>query len=512
MFLASSIALERRHCLAILSGATKGDRIMKRAKLLLFSLVLLCLAAPTHAADINAASCSQADVQSAIDSAVDGDRVLVPAGSCTWTSRVLVPDTKGIIIEGAGIGNTVITDNVGTTTHTLLVDFLSGNSLARVTGFTFTMGAAKSQTVGLVTMRGWGLDAFRVDHNRFDNLQHHGVVVSAHATGNEISGVIDNNIFRKESGNVQSYYLTCAPFPPAADAGKPFSRALDLGGPDFIFFEDNTIDYSGKGSSDQTGTTEGGCRYVFRYNTIIDTTLAHHGADSGQKRGAHSFEIYKNNFDATAQSMRALHFRSGVGLAWGNTYTSTSPGNYGTIKLAVYRSCGSWSFWDGPCDGTNTWDENTTPIETFRGWRCLDQPGALFGPDRGDTPTSEPFYAWLNRDEGVLIPVGINLDPPFDCANHSLHFSEDRDWYNEKASFDGTSGVGVGVVASRPSTCTPEVGYWATDEDTFYRCTATDTWTNYYTPFTYPHPLRGESGTGASISGSVTLSGAVKVQ
>jgi len=48
------------------------------------------------------------------------------------------------------------------------------------------------------------------------------------------------------------------------------------------------------------------------------------------------------------------------------------------------------------------------------------------------------------------------------------------------------------------------VGYWATDQGSWnqsgsggqgvlYKCTATNTWTLYYTPYTYPHPLQGGS-------------------
>jgi hypothetical protein len=50
---------------------------------------------------IQAASCSQTDVQAAVDAASDGDFVLVPAGSCTWTTPLA--STPAVEIAGKGI-------------------------------------------------------------------------------------------------------------------------------------------------------------------------------------------------------------------------------------------------------------------------------------------------------------------------------------------------------------------------------------------------------------------------
>src|SRR5437870_2153368 len=87
---------------------------MRRKQLLLLSLILLCLSTynvgPLWAATINAASCSQANVNSAITSAVDGDTVIIPAGTCSWTTTLTI--TKGISLLGAGAGSTVLQDNV----------------------------------------------------------------------------------------------------------------------------------------------------------------------------------------------------------------------------------------------------------------------------------------------------------------------------------------------------------------------------------------------------------------
>jgi len=108
----------------------------------------------------------------------------------------------------------------------------------------------------------------------------------------------------------------------------------------------------------------------------------------------------------------------------------------------------------------------------------------------------EPCYSWLNKlnaSQADIIGAPILV--------------ENRDFFNQNSSFNPgvttnlTSGIGVGTEAQRPSNCTPGtditgvtpnppgVGYWATDTNTFYVCTATDTWTQYYQPYTYPHPL-----------------------
>lgn len=70
------------------------------------------------------------------------------------------------------------------------------------------------------------------------------------------------------------------------------------------------------------------------------------------------------------------------------------------------------------------------------------------------------------------------------------------------------AGISCGTPASRPTTCTTGQGYWATTQScsnltgmvgvnpsmpisgTLYKCTAPNTWTTFYTPYTYPHPLR----------------------
>ena len=79
---------------------------MKRLLLLMAMVGVLCGAA---AAQVTAASCSTADVQTAINTATEGQTVTIPAGTCTWTTGVTISG-KGITVNGAGSGRIVAYD------------------------------------------------------------------------------------------------------------------------------------------------------------------------------------------------------------------------------------------------------------------------------------------------------------------------------------------------------------------------------------------------------------------
>ena len=95
---------------------------------------------PAMANIIQAASCSRADVQAAINISQDGDTVLVPSGECIWNSEVTIYDkTITLIGNGSGIGGTKII--YGRSNHSLL-EIDPGTKIGKVeiTGFWFYGG------------------------------------------------------------------------------------------------------------------------------------------------------------------------------------------------------------------------------------------------------------------------------------------------------------------------------------------------------------------------------------
>src|SRR4051794_22562976 len=83
------------------------------SRLWLFTVIsLVAFAGAARAATYTAASCNQSDVNAVINgpthTAVDGDTIHIPAGTCRWTSPLSV--TKGVSIIGAGASSTIIQD------------------------------------------------------------------------------------------------------------------------------------------------------------------------------------------------------------------------------------------------------------------------------------------------------------------------------------------------------------------------------------------------------------------
>jgi hypothetical protein len=439
------------------------------------------------AADLTAASCSSADVQAAVNKAAPRDRVFVPAGTCTYTSAVNIPDGKHITIQGAGINLTTISAG-----REVRVFNLNG-SATRITGFTFNQGQIVIGGDDTAPVQDW-----RIDHNRFVGANINASTAieikcpfAVSPKGTFCRGLIDHNNF--ENG------LQVLPWgwAPVASLHAAWSVPTNLGSPDTVFIEDNT--FSGPaGQTFQAIDTNYSGRFVFRFNTLTSMSVSVHSLQ--QWRGSRAWEIYRNR--ATGDGWTAGLIRAGVGVAWGNQHDSTR----GPFVLDNARSVEPAGHNYGACNGASAADEN---LPGQQGYACRDQIGmgrdvCLSNPSSTTSTATgwcaqarEPSYFWVNRTGSSITEVdtgGRGLS--------TLHVLSNRDFYNEISSFSGASGVGSGPIAKRPAACSPGVAYWVTDEGSWnttlpantsgrlYKCTAPNTWTLYYTPYTYPHPLQ----------------------
>jgi len=444
-----------------------------------------------HAVIFTAASCSDTHVAVAVSSAANGDTVIVPPGLCTWASSVTIPNSKKLIIQGAGKTATILTSSGNF--------FLMGQSGSRITGIGFKNGYMYAEGNG-----------FRIDNCDFtsDSWKRQIWVGSRNTKTPQIPwGVIDNNTFLRSGVNVAGTNMIHSDDNLAAQHSLA-AKAPSWGTQDSVYIESNKFD-----SGIDTVDSNYGGRYVYRFNTVSGTITSHvetHQAGEGAapNRGVRYYEIYGNSLSGGTWVTMLL--TGGTGMVFNNTIT----GNYGEgpIMLQEHRSCNRYTTsLIGACDGTSVWDGNTSGQT---GWPCRDQigrgvdtylsTGGDSGPYNLAPQASEPMYLWGNTLNGSA------SDGKVRDACSAVHIKENRDFYNYNASFDGTSGVGVGRLAARPATCTAGVSYWATDQGNWnksgiggqgvlYKCTSTNTWVAYYTPLTFPHPLRVDTQEGSII-------------
>lgn len=465
--------------LEVMSTSTGVGIALERALLgTLHLLAILTFPSPAVASILQAASCSAPDVQAAIDSAQDGDVVLVPAGSCTWSTwrqgyaSVRIVD-KSLTVRGAGRLATVIRCDAENTWQgaeeevCLYTDVPEGKSF-RVSGFTFT-GVARAS--GFLKLGGTS-KAFRLDHNQLD-LGPQAVEFGVRAIQTEgcLNGVIDHNVFDAHYQAMNIKHDTCN----GGTLGDGTWRApLGLGSSSYVFVEDNEFRFPNDDRSHSLVDSQGAGRYVLRHNTAYNTTAINHGTETaGRLRSTRSIEIYDNQFVFEGSCWTVVHMRGGTGVIFGNTATCSTV-NGAMITVDNYRSHQPYTPW-GQCDTTpkgfcNKWDPACSANSGYCACLLDSQCEALY-PGEG-VPCFTPIDGIVDstviycRDQiGRSTDGGIGtdqeLDPVYEWANtlngqdgdilsRSDHVLEGRDYHND---------------TQRPG----------------------------YAPYTYPHPLVGKT-------------------
>lgn len=513
---------------------------MKKVKLnLILILGTICYLAliliPVHVwascsnCTTSSASCTSgttvAQVNTCLGSLPDGGTVNFSAGSYTWNGEIKLRNGYGVSLIGAGSATT----NVNIANGTISLTGATVDKPYRISGFRFY--GATPILIWMYPSHGYSLTGFRIDHNIFDSLDPGGALSSfamlfgsSGGYGGSMTGLIDNNTFTGNDNFMGAKFLGAGDSTTWPSSPKGTSSNF--------FMEDNIFSFTGVtnlslGCIDIWNSTS----LVFRHNTITNCLTTSHGTIHGG--GPYSIEFYNNSLTRTASSggwetgTRLFHHQgSGEFISFNNTFTGVGTKASNAMGMTHYRSylpedsalgypAGTWV----RCDGNNTntglyKDGNTSPKGTYYGYPCWHQPGRT-GNGATGAGTLSPMYIWNNKwsdtnakVDMVVEDVGATTPPAA-----STHIVANRDYYNAVSAsaqsnattpFNGTTGMGFGTLANRPTTCTTNslesgggVGYFATDQGaqgTLYRCSATNTWTVQYMPYTYPHPLQGGGG------------------
>jgi len=446
-------------------------------------------------------SVAQVDVNYCINTVASaGDTINIPAGSATWTTYTTQQNlnanihiTKGITIQGAGITNTIVTQGANAWAFQYIPSDFTLNNPFRITGITFNIN---STTKGAIRVTHHSSDLtiqtkIRIDHNKFLNG-------GTGAIGVRISGmrgVIDNNIFDGFVSWPLGFFNSYSNGETWWDnwEGIVYGKADNN-----IYVEDNIF----QNLTGELFYSQYANRVALRYNTITTSGGSYPFMDMHGNQGATYMysmfggEIYGNKINMIKGQI--LDQRGGKVVLHHNTVIGAT----GTINAVKVRE----EVWDGYNPTTNTQPQHVSDSYYWNNRKNYNS----------NLVTSYLSQNVCSDSIGDSAPICSDI-------THGYSINENDEWYQDSAAFNGTVGIGCGTLASRPATCTTGVGYWATNQScsdltglvgdstqrtdgintylqgTLYKCTATNTWTPYYTPYNYPHPLRGEGITPPSV-------------
>jgi hypothetical protein len=204
-------------------------------KSLLFVVVFSCCVAFQCGATVYQSDGSAASVQGLQNAVLDGDTITIPAGTFTWSTRVNI--SRGVTLQGAGVGQTIILDAVQN--DKLLQVTLVAGQLTRITGIEFRDGGrtnVQPAPAGIIHVDGSNTDGsrFRMDHSKWNDLN--GYMVT-----DTVIGVLDHNEVVIGNHVLEWLYPYCSRWNGASYGDGSWAAPVNWGSGDFLFLEDNTL-------------------------------------------------------------------------------------------------------------------------------------------------------------------------------------------------------------------------------------------------------------------------------
>lgn len=414
---------------------------MAATKLLGLSLLICRLALAVCSGSsptLTAASAAYTDVNDCVTAAVDGDTILIPNGSATWTSGIST--TKQIRIRAQNItptsgGNTTrnvtITNNYSNGTYDALIAMTSGNSYnVRVSGIRFNEGTGTS---GHINFGGSGSKIPVVDDCYFE-IRGRGWPEGWPLFWSAVGGLVWNIRFQGiGTGGIagvgaegSSFHITSTRLWHSLHT----IGAADTNGNINVYMEDSTCENVG-----QFPDVDDHGRFVSRYNNLDGCWGTTHGFTS--LWGGRHVEYYNDTFSVTFQARnhgRYFWMRAGTGIFTDNVVNNASfPSEYGNATLldtAVEGTLGTYPMArqvgrgnDGSCPACSPTDSNPGDIsDPVYIWANTGARGSTWG-------TSTPSHIQLNRD--VYLDSGAKSGYSKYAYPHPL-----------RASLDGGGGGG----------------------------------------------------------------------
>jgi len=452
-------------------------------RLTIFGLVgLLGLLACGSAlgATINVPNLSYAAVSSAVAGAAVNDIVVLPAGTNGWTSALTL--TRGITLRGAGRDSTELSRSGLLLAIAPTATAIANEEVIRVEGMSLNGDGSTSPIITVTGAEATSSKAWAylvIGRCRIKNVS----TVSPGAidlTGQQ-RGLIYSNIFDrcgllvKNMGN--DYHVDLGGGKVDVPEWSSGNFPQSFGTADTLYFEGNTVLFSSSFDNLNAGWLETGhgARTAARYNRW-DMSNAAASQGSPELWDIHGFQYrdpskpgngqigtmvseYYGNTIVDAVSSAQIHLRGGWALIFDNTLQNVP--SWWSFPISSYEhSCSAeWNATNYVTEVTNAYIWNNYQDGT-----------------QAD--------AWTGSDNFCAISEGVNY----------------RNY--------GAGSIGRGTSTNDlPATCSPGEAFWVcptatlsvdpsvVQQGVLYRCYTANTWTEYYTPYTFPHPLQTEGGT-----------------
>jgi hypothetical protein len=453
-------------------------------KKVVFLGILICFwQASASATTRTAASCSVADIQTQVNLSTDGDTVLVPGGSSTWTTTLTI--NVGLTLNGQGCTVTwpgsapfgYLVVNAGTVTNTF------------ITGFTFDGAYAQQGACGgpIRLVSAAGTMPYRFYNNTINpaiggvggsNI----VVVCPTGLG---PGLIDHNTF---SGNITGEWVQIWGTGASFSDSTTWETDIVPGGPNFVFLEDNTV--TNTSTTGVTGFIASyyGAKWVARHNHLTFANFDAHASNSSGV-GVRWAEIYDNDItlpSSTDTCWGAFStMRGGSGMVWGNT-VNNSLGNCSNGPSMVL----------GPSSGSSDLQTGNWPLP-YQAGRGIESPVGTYN--------YSPYYSWGNSTSlGTNNCSSLGGLCPNDTPYAEIGSSPTSSLCTANATISHPANVCDGVEFGPSASAPPSFERCESAADVTAGCPVSYT----YTPYTYPHPLQNEGS--ASIEPPSNLQASVQ--